>query len=79
MMNLPPFETPLGNELETIKTWVPDALHFQRAIQNVRVRDMEVEIPVLRLAILTLHPSTRGLLTITSLPARPEQVGSQEA
>lgn len=47
MMALPPFDVPIdGNNLETIKTWLPDALHFQRAIQNIRVRDMEVEIPV---------------------------------
>lgn len=30
-----------------VKTWLPDALHFQRAIQNVRVLDMEVEMPLL--------------------------------
>ena len=30
-----------------IKTTLPDAQHFQRAIQNVRVRDMEVEMPLL--------------------------------
>lgn len=29
-----------------VKTWLPDALHFQRAIQNVRVRDVEVEMPL---------------------------------
>ncbi|OHF04516.1 hypothetical protein CORC01_00368 [Colletotrichum orchidophilum] len=29
-----------------VTTYLPDALHFQRAIQNVRVRDMEVEIPL---------------------------------
>ncbi|KAH0438406.1 oxidoreductase [Colletotrichum camelliae] len=29
-----------------VTTYVSDALHFQRAIQNVRVRDMEVEIPL---------------------------------
>jgi len=29
-----------------LKTWLPDALHFQRAIQNVRVRDTEVEMPL---------------------------------
>lgn len=47
MMALPPFDVPIyGNTLETIKTWLPDALHFQRAIQNIRVRDLEVEIPV---------------------------------
>lgn len=30
-----------------VKTYLPDALHFQRAIQNVRVRDIEVEMPLL--------------------------------
>ena len=30
-----------------VKTYVTDALHFQRAIQNVRVRDTEVEIPLM--------------------------------
>lgn len=29
-----------------VKTYLPDALHFQRGIQNVRVRDMEVEMPL---------------------------------
>jgi hypothetical protein len=29
-----------------VKAYLPDALHFQRAIQNLRVRDMEVEIPI---------------------------------
>ncbi|KAB8224392.1 hypothetical protein BDV33DRAFT_199787 [Aspergillus novoparasiticus] len=29
-----------------IKAWLPDALHFRRAIQNTRVRDMELEIPL---------------------------------
>jgi len=29
-----------------IKTYLTDALHFQRAIQNVRVRDIEVEMPL---------------------------------
>lgn len=47
MMALPPFDVPIhGDTLRTIKTWLPDALHFQRAIQNIRVRDVEVEIPV---------------------------------
>lgn len=31
---------------DAIKTKLPNALHFRRAIQNVRVRDMEVEIPL---------------------------------
>ncbi|RFN54297.1 putative xylitol oxidase [Fusarium flagelliforme] len=31
---------------DPVKTFLPDALHFQRAIQNVRVRDIEVEMPL---------------------------------
>ncbi|KAK4665455.1 hypothetical protein QC763_401910 [Podospora pseudopauciseta] len=31
---------------EPVKTYLPDALHFQRGIQNVRVLDVEVEIPL---------------------------------
>lgn len=60
MINLPPYETPFGNHLETIKTSLPDALHFQRAIQNVRVRDIEVEMPVL---IPYPIPLRNGLIT----------------
>ncbi|KAH8690619.1 hypothetical protein BGW36DRAFT_401032 [Talaromyces proteolyticus] len=30
----------------SILTWLPDALHFRRGIQNARVRDLEVEIPL---------------------------------
>lgn len=56
MIGLPPYETPFGNHLESIQTWVPDALHFQRAIQNVPRRDMEVEMPVRFLP--PSHPST---------------------
>jgi hypothetical protein len=33
----------IGEHGKKIKTWVPDALHFQRGVQNVRVRDLEVE------------------------------------
>lgn len=29
-----------------LKTHLPDALHFQRSIQNIRVRDLEVERPL---------------------------------
>ena len=29
-----------------VKTYLTDALHFQRAIQNIRVLDMEVEMPL---------------------------------
>lgn len=31
---------------DAIKTKLPNALHFRRAIQNVRVRDIELEIPL---------------------------------
>lgn len=31
---------------DAIKTQLPNALHFRRAIQNVRVRDVELEIPL---------------------------------
>ena len=31
---------------KAIKTQLPNALHFRRAIQNVRVRDIELEIPL---------------------------------
>lgn len=30
-----------------IKTYLTDGLHFQRAIQNIRVRDIEVEMPLI--------------------------------
>jgi hypothetical protein len=36
----------IGPHGKKIKTWVPDALHFQRGVQNLRVRDMEVEFPL---------------------------------
>ncbi|KAI2618800.1 hypothetical protein GGR54DRAFT_143355 [Hypoxylon sp. NC1633] len=36
----------IANPKDAIKTQLPDALHFRRAIQNVRVRDIEVEIPL---------------------------------
>ncbi|KXH33641.1 hypothetical protein CNYM01_07444 [Colletotrichum nymphaeae SA-01] len=39
-----------------VTTYVPDALHFQRAIQNVRVRDMEVEIPLVAKGGKTFGP-----------------------
>ena len=42
MLNFP--EVKSGEE--PIKTYLPDALHYQRAIQNVRVRNMEVQIPL---------------------------------
>ena len=37
---------PGGGDDIPIKAWLPDALHFRRAIQNTRVRDMEMEIPI---------------------------------
>ena len=42
MMNFPEVKE---NELP-ITTYLPDALHYQRAIQNVRVRELEVEMPL---------------------------------
>lgn len=42
MMNFPEVEE--GEK--PIKTYLPDALHYQRAIQNVRVRELEVEMPL---------------------------------
>lgn len=36
----------VGKNGDPIKTWVPDALHFQRGVQNLRVRDLEVEFPL---------------------------------
>jgi hypothetical protein len=49
MFALPAWDTPL-------KTYLPDALHFQRGIQNVRVLDVEVEIP-LQPSSSTANPS----------------------
>ncbi|PSR85731.1 hypothetical protein BD289DRAFT_409085 [Coniella lustricola] len=40
MLALPAWDKP-------VKTYLTDALHFQRGIQNVRVLDMEVEMPLL--------------------------------
>ncbi|KAJ7467680.1 hypothetical protein FB451DRAFT_395584 [Mycena latifolia] len=34
------------NESLTIKTQLPNALHFRRGIQNMRVRDVEFQIPI---------------------------------
>ena len=42
MLNLP--EVKQGEK--PIKMYLPDALHFQRAIQNVRVLDLELEMPL---------------------------------
>ncbi|KAE8148749.1 hypothetical protein BDV25DRAFT_141489 [Aspergillus avenaceus] len=37
---------PQNKHTTSILTWLPDALHFRRGIQNARVRDLEVEIPL---------------------------------
>ncbi|KAI3394705.1 hypothetical protein diail_2290 [Diaporthe ilicicola] len=37
----------ISDEEKPIKTQLPNALHFRRAIQNVRVLDVEMEIPLL--------------------------------
>jgi hypothetical protein len=42
MLNLPDVKP----DEPAIKTYLTDGLHFQRAIQNVRVRDLEVEMPL---------------------------------
>lgn len=42
MFALPPM---LGANTE-IRTYLPDGLHFRRGVQNMRVRDMELQIPI---------------------------------
>jgi hypothetical protein len=44
MLILPPLT--FENPRPTIKTYKPDALHFRRGIQNMRVRDIEFQIPL---------------------------------
>lgn len=45
MAALPPT---LGeSKTPTYKTLLPDALHFRRGVQNMRVRDLELQIPLL--------------------------------
>ena len=39
---------------EPIRTLLPNALHFQRGVQNIRVRDLEVELPVSSLRLRSL-------------------------
>ncbi|EHY59621.1 hypothetical protein HRR83_001107 [Exophiala dermatitidis] len=36
----------IGPNGKKIKARLPDALHFQRGVQNIRVRDLEVEFPL---------------------------------
>lgn len=52
MVNLPPFGfSSFGQtKTETIKTAIPNGLHFRRGIQNMRVRDLEFQIPIPSLA-----------------------------
>jgi hypothetical protein len=51
----------IGPNGEKIKTWVPDALHFQRGVQNLRVRDLEVEFP--------LQPKLKSVPAPNGVPA----------
>ncbi|KAF7502144.1 hypothetical protein GJ744_006980 [Endocarpon pusillum] len=44
MAALPP--TLFEDKEPEIKTYLPDALHFRRGVQNMRVRDMEFQIPI---------------------------------
>ncbi|PQE27132.1 substrate-binding domain cholesterol oxidase protein [Rutstroemia sp. NJR-2017a WRK4] len=48
MVALPPFEfSNFGQDkIVEIKTKLPNALHFRRGIQNMRVRDLEFQIPI---------------------------------
>ncbi|KAE9381408.1 hypothetical protein N431DRAFT_5852 [Stipitochalara longipes BDJ] len=48
MVNLPPFEfsSCQQDETKSIVTALPNALHFRRGIQNMRVRDLEFQIPI---------------------------------
>ncbi|KAI9881007.1 MAG: hypothetical protein M1830_009501 [Pleopsidium flavum] len=48
MAYLPP--TSSEAQAPEIKSYLPDALHFRRGIQNMRVRDMEFQIPIPPLA-----------------------------
>ncbi|KAL7270658.1 hypothetical protein RUND412_006624 [Rhizina undulata] len=47
MTSMPP--DPLGGDAD-IKTYLIDGLHFRRGIQNMRVRDIELQIPIPPLA-----------------------------
>lgn len=53
----------VGPNGSAIKTWIPDALHFQRGVQNIRVRDLEIEIPLQPRTTTTdePHPSTKSV------------------
>lgn len=43
-------QPPFGPLNSHIKTYLPDALHFRRGIQNMRVRNLEIELPIPPLA-----------------------------
>ncbi|EGX54115.1 hypothetical protein AOL_s00004g148 [Orbilia oligospora ATCC 24927] len=36
----------IGDKEKPIRTALPNALHFQRGIQNIQVRDLEIELPL---------------------------------
>lgn len=50
----------IGEHGKKIKTWLPDALHFQRGVQNVRVRDLEVEFPLQPKLAVTVNGNANG-------------------
>ncbi|KAK5532106.1 hypothetical protein LTR23_009698 [Exophiala sp. CCFEE 6169] len=56
----------IGEHGKKIKTWVPDALHFQRGVQNVRVRDLEVEF-ALQPKVSTTSSNTSSGIGTTSI------------
>ncbi|KAM3086661.1 hypothetical protein ACMFMG_000787 [Clarireedia jacksonii] len=59
MVALPPFEfSHFGQDkVVEIKTKLPNALHFRRGIQNMRVRDLEFQIPIPLLPSSASSPS----------------------
>lgn len=69
----------IGAHGKKIKTWVPDAIHFQRGVQNIRVRDLEIEFPLQPKAPPATPPSRddqvqphEGTTNTPSEPAKPE-------
>jgi hypothetical protein len=50
----------IGPHGKKIKAWVPDALHFQRGVQNIRVRDLEVEFALQPSQTSTANGSANG-------------------
>jgi hypothetical protein len=51
-----------------VKTYLMDGLHFRRSIQNVRVRDIEVEMPV---RFILLPSPVAPLTSLLNPPAAP--------